>query len=81
MAEIELQDKWAVVSLPENAVEVTIMAKVYVDGKIVEASKTLNMQEMQEAFQEAKDWYIPSNAVFSLTDKGRAMLDGGHNDG
>ena len=76
MGEIELFEEYAVIALPEDAVEVEIKAKLYKDGEIVEVGKTMNMQELRMAFQEAKDWYIPSDAVFSLTDKGRAMLDG-----
>lgn len=76
MAEIELYEEWAVIPLPTDAVEVEITARVYADGNIVEVYKTMNMQEMRKAFQEARDWYIPGDAVFKLSDKGRAMLEG-----
>ena len=76
MDEIELNEKWAVIGLPENAVEVEITAKVYVNGEVTKACKTLNMHELREAFQEAKDGYIPSDAAFCLSDKGREYLEG-----
>lgn len=76
MAEIELNEKWAVIGLPEDAVEVEIKAKVYVNGEIVKVGKTLNMKELREAFQEAEYSYIPSDAVFYLIDKGREYVEG-----
>ena len=53
MDEIELNEKWAVIGLPEDTVEVEITAKVYMNGEIVKVGKTLNMKELREAFQEA----------------------------
>lgn len=76
MAEIELNEKWAVIGLPEEAVEVEITAKVYVNGEIVNFGKRLNMKELREAFQEAEDGYIPSYATFQITDEGRKYLEG-----
>ena len=76
MSEVELNEKWAVISLPEDAVEVEISAKVYMNGEIVNIGKTLNMRNVRTAFQEAEGWYIPSDAVFHLTDKGREYVEG-----
>lgn len=76
MDEIELNEKWAVIGLPEDAVEVEITAKVYMNGEIAKVCKTLNMQDVRKAFQEAEDGYIPSDAVFRLTDKGREYVEG-----
>lgn len=76
MAEIELNEKWAVIGLPEDAVEAEIAATVYMNGEITKVCKTLNMHELREAFQEAKDGYIPSDAVFCLSDKGREYVEG-----
>lgn len=76
MTEIELNEKYAIIALPEDAAEVEIKAKVYVNGEIVEVGKTLNMKELREAFQEAENWYIPSEAVFQLTDEGRKCVEG-----
>ena len=76
MDEIELNEKWAVIGLPENVVEVEITAKVYMNGKITNVSRVMNMDELREAFQEAKDGYIPSDAVFCLSDKGREYVEG-----
>lgn len=76
MAEIELNVKWAVIGLPEDTVEVEITAKVYMNGEIVKVGKTLNMKELREAFQEAEDGYIPSEAMFQLTDEWRKYLEG-----
>jgi hypothetical protein len=75
MNEIELKTDYAVVELPENAVEVDIVAKVYIDGKVQTVKRTMDMNEIRTAFKEAAENYIPSDAVIMLTEKGRAMLN------
>ena len=72
---VELTDVPAVISLPENCVEATIICSVYLDGKIQKVQKTLSMQEVQEAIREAENNYFPEDAVFTLTDKGRELAE------
>lgn len=72
---VELMDVPAVISLPENCVEATIYCSVYLDGKIQKVQKTLSMQEVQEAIRDAEENYIPEDAVFTLTDKGREYAE------
>lgn len=81
--EIELNDTYAIISIPEDAVEITIQCKVYADGKLMEVSRTLSMKEIREAMEEYKVaeecGYIPPDAVFTLTEKGMdyaAWLEG-----
>jgi hypothetical protein len=73
--EIELTSKYIVLEIPEDSVAVTITATVYHEGKLQDVRKSLTMQEVREAFKEAEDGYIPSDATFQITDLGRAYLD------
>ena len=73
--EIELDSAYAIVQLPTSAVEVTISAKVYVNGEIKTVQNLLNMKAIQSAIREAEDNYISEDAVFTLTDKGREYAE------
>lgn len=68
--EITLESEYAVVQFPVNAVEVTISAKVYLNGKIHTVKQVMSMQDVKAAVQEAEDNYIPPDAVFTLTPEG-----------
>ena len=68
--EITLESQYAVVQFPINAVEVTISAKVYMNGEIRTVEQVLSMQDVKAAVQEAEDNYIPPDAVFTLTPEG-----------
>ena len=68
--EITLESEYAVVPFPVNAVEVTISAKVYLNGEIHTVEQVMSMQDVRAAVQEAEDNYIPPDAVFTLTPEG-----------
>lgn len=72
---IELQEHRAMMYLPENAVEVTMAAKVFENGELQTVSKTYDMQEIREMFRKADDGYIDDDDTFVITDKGRAFLE------
>ena len=72
--EIELNEKRAMIYLPENAVDITINCKVYEDGNIVEVSKQLKLSEIQSAFMDAEQNYIEDDDVFVLTDSEKQRL-------
>ena len=72
---IELMEHRAMLCLPEDSVEVTINAKVYTNGEIVNVSKTYGMQDIREAFRKADDGYIDDDDTFVLTEKGKAYFD------
>ena len=77
--EILLNEKYAIISIPETAVEVELNVKVFTGGGVEKVSRILSMEEIREAFneyEEAEDCgYIPPDATFRLTDKGREMLE------
>ena len=75
--EILLSEKYAIISIPETAVEVELNVKVFTGGGVEKVSRTLSMEEIREAFneyEEAEDCgYIPPDATFRLTEKGKEL--------
>ena len=73
---IEVNVHRAMIELPENAVEITVNAKVFTDGKLLEVSNVYDMAAVREMFRKADDGYIDDDDVFTITDKGREYLEG-----
>lgn len=72
---IELKEEFIVLAIPSSTIEVEIKAKVWEDGKVMDVSKTMSIDEVRAAIKEAQDAYIPSDTVFTLTDIGREKLE------
>lgn len=72
---IELENEFIVLAVPKSTVEVTISAKVYHDGKLQDVHRTMGFDEVREAFKEAEQGYIPSDAVFTLTPLGKKYAE------
>lgn len=72
---IEVNVHRAMIELPENAVEITVNAKVFIDGKLLEVSNVYDMAAIREMFRKADDGYIDDDDVFTITDKGREYLE------
>lgn len=72
---IELDNQYAIVEIPENCVELTLQCTVFLDGKLQTVMRTMSMKDIKEAFGEyqvaEECGYIPPNAVFTLTEKGK----------
>lgn len=73
--EILLDNSYIVLEIPSSTLEVTIDAKVWHDGEVVNVTRTMSFEEVKDAFKEAEEWYIPDDAVFKITDKGRKELE------
>ena len=73
--EIELQSHRAMIEIPENALEIEMICKVYEEGRIIEVKRTLDMSDIREACRKADEGYIDDDDRFELTDKGRAWLE------
>lgn len=73
--EIELEQQYAVISIPVNTVELKICSKIYLDGEIKEVHTDYDMAGVKNAVDEAEQGYIPSDATFHLTDKGKAVAE------
>ena len=75
METIELNEDFIAIAIPTATVELTIYAKVYEDGELMDVQKTYGLDELRKMFKEADEGYIPSDAVFTLTDKGREYAE------
>lgn len=73
--ELYLEQNYIVLSLPSETVEVEITAKVYHDGELINVKKTLSIQEVRDAFKEAEEGYIPSDAIFHVNKNGLKYLE------
>ena len=73
--ELELEQEFIVLAVPRDSVEIEISAKVYKDGELLDVARTMPLNEVREAIQEAKDCYIPSDAIFTLTDLGKEYAE------
>lgn len=72
---IGLNEEFIVLAIPSSTIEVEIKAKVWEDGKVLDVSKTMSIDEVRAAIKEAQDSYIPSDAIFTLTELGREELE------
>ena len=68
--EVELISTKIMMQIPENAIEVNVSCKVYLDGEIKEVWQTLSLAEIRERMQDAEENYIDPDAKYRLTDKG-----------
>lgn len=72
--EIELEQEYIVLSIPNESVEITITAKIFHNGELHTVTSKMGLAEIRAAVQEAKDGYIPSDAMFYLTPLGEEVL-------
>lgn len=63
---LELDENFIAIAIPANTVEITFSAKVWHNGEVITVKRTLPFEEVKEAFKEAEEGYIPSDAVFVL---------------
>ena len=61
--------------IPEHSVEITISAKVFENGKLINVEKVLTMGEVGDAIEDARLNYIEDDDKFVLTEKGRQWLE------
>jgi hypothetical protein len=72
---VKMPSEYAVISLPRDAVWVDMTIKVMQNGEITKVGCILDTSAIREAFHEADRNYLPDDAVFTLTEKGRAMAE------
>ena len=72
---VEFTSEYAVFEIPEHTVALNMNLKVFDGEKIVECTKSYSMDEVRNAVDDAKEHYLPEDAVFELTEKGRALLE------
>ena len=71
---IDLYEVRSMLYIPQNAIELKMNIKVFENSKMIKVTKTLNLQEIQEAIKKAEEGYIDEDDKFVLTEKGRCML-------
>lgn len=82
---IELDQEFIVLAIPNTAVELDIVAKVYIDHELQAVAGHMDFPDIRAAIREAQDGYIPNDALFSLAPVGeekmkdllRRYMDGG----
>ena len=79
MAESDIIAEYAcdpiILYMPPETVEITLTLKVLQDGELVTAHRTLGVTEVRKAFQDAEDNYIDPDRTYTLTDKGRELVE------
>lgn len=75
MTEVKPEQSFAVIYLPNNAVELTLTAKVFMDGEIHELERTLEMDDIKAAFRRAEKGYIDDDDIFILNERGLHSLE------
>lgn len=72
--EIFIEERWAVIGLPENAVRVNMNVEIYEDGQIEKIGKELGMEDIRQAFKRADEGYADEDYTWVLTEKGIEYL-------
>ena len=71
---VELDQEFIVLAIPDDTVELTITAKIYIDHELREVESHMNFPDVRAAIREAQDGYIPSDALFSLAPVGEDKM-------
>jgi Glu-tRNA(Gln) amidotransferase subunit E-like FAD-binding protein len=64
--EVSLNEKNIVIAIPEDTVEVTVTARVLLEGRLVTVEKKMTPSEIREAFNDADENYLDPDATFQL---------------
>lgn len=72
--ELNLDCEYLVLLVPRDTVELAVTAKVFYNGELIPVNRKMTFAEVREAFKEAEEGYIPSDAKFVLTEKGKEYL-------
>ena len=67
--EVTIPTDYAVLEIPSQAVEITLSAKVFLDGEIRTVQTTFDFEAIRNAIKEAED-YISPDDIFTLTEAG-----------
>lgn len=72
---IEVGTHRAIMDIPENAVSINLIAKIYEKDELLEVSQKYDLEQIREMFRKADDGYIDDDDRFVITDKGLAWLE------
>ena len=63
---LDLESEFIVLCIPEDTVEIEIRAKVYINHELTTVTRTMDFPEVRGAIREARNGYIPDDAIFFL---------------
>lgn len=73
---IESNINTIILSIPDNTVKLTVVAKVLDENeKLCEYQRTLNLDELIESRIEYEFWEYENDSQYILTDKGKKDLE------
>ena len=73
--EITVSESRAIIYIPDNAVDAELTFKIYVDGELVSATKTMDMKDIRDAIDDAAKNYFSDDDIFVITEKGRQYVN------
>ena len=69
---IDVQATYAVLTLPEETVELMACAKIYHHGEIIQVDRKYSLEDIREAFKRAEEDYFAPDVLWMLKeDKGK----------
>ena len=69
------EEKDIVLRIPPETVEIVLQIKMFINGKVTEAYKKLDLQDVRAAFRDAEENYWPETTPYALTEKGRQFME------
>lgn len=73
---VDLDEEFIVIAIPASTVEIELSAKVWHNRNVVTVTRTMPFDEVRDAIKEAKEGYIPSDALFVLNpDASKSKLE------
>ena len=64
--QLNLDQEFIVLAIPDDTVELDITATVYIDHELHKVSRHMDFADIRDAIREALNGYTPSDAVFTL---------------
>lgn len=68
-----LDEHWAVIGIPEDAVSLDMQIGLVRDGRLIYVEGKLDTKGVRMAFKRADDGYIDEDDKFYLTETGKAL--------
>lgn len=75
MKEIELTTVPSILWIPETTLELDIELKVWEGGEVKALIRHYDIAEVKEMLRDAEENYIDPDALYVLTDEGRAYAE------
>lgn len=73
--QIDLDESFIVLAIPDDTVEIDITAKIYFGSEIREVTKHMDFPEVRAAIRDGMKNYMPDDALFTFAPTGREKLE------